>query len=94
MVRVKAELAMQGAYQSTHRNQRRGDQHGANGDLHGQKHFACREAAADNAGRPCFHDFVGIRLQHLSDRDCAEEESAEEGEQQSDDVNRRVRGHG
>ena len=83
---LEAEMAVEGADEAAHGDQRRGDEHGADGDLDDEQHIAQRDAAAGGAGGSGFDDFVRIGAQHLADGNDAEEESAEEGEEQSDDV--------
>src|ERR1700754_5013050 len=47
----------------------------------------------NDSSRTCLHHLVGTRAKYLSDRDRAEEESADQGEKKSSHVNMCVRIH-
>ena len=91
---IEAEAAVDGALEAAQGNQRGGDQHSADGNLHGEQDVAEGDAAAsvarDDAGRSGFDDEVRIGAENLANRDCAEEEAAGEGEEQGDEVDLRV----
>jgi len=92
---IEAEAAVDGALETAQGDERGSDQHGADGNLHGEQDVAEGDAAAgvagDDAGRTGLDHLVGIGAEYLANRDCAKEKATGEGEEQGDEVDFRVR---
>ena len=87
-------VAFKRAREAANSDERSGHQNSANGDLQTQQHVAHRKAACAAQIRSAgANDLPGIGAEHLAHRDHAEEDTAEDGQQESQGVGRHVRIH-
>jgi hypothetical protein len=90
----KAEIAMQRAHQATHRHQRRGDEHRADGNLHDQQNVSQGKApVAGHTCGACAHDLPWVGAHDLAEWHDAEEEAAAQRQYQRNNVRGCVRIH-
>lgn len=88
---IEAEVAVQRTDEAAHRDKRGGDEHRADGDLGDEQDVAHAEAPhAGGVAHAGANGLPGIGAQDLPDGHHAEEQSAEQGEEQSDGVGAEV----
>ena len=80
IVRFKAEIAMHGIDESTHRNQRGCNEHSAERDLHSQQNVSGSNLLPNSGAGPDFDDLICISAKNLPDRNRPEQEPGDDAQ--------------